>query len=88
MPGPCPAFDASLHLKALHAPEGGLLYRNARTPHEPEDGYATGILVPVGDQEEEGFVLAGYSKDWGRSFSELELARFMKATEELARFLG
>lgn len=64
LPSPVPVFDAPLHLRALRAPERGLLYQNP-TVHEGKEDlpsakgqdaspYASAVLLPVGEERQDG----------------------------------
>lgn len=88
-----PSFDPALHLKALRAAEGGLLYRNPLVdPKDPMGfsgpGFASGILLPVAEANGRGWVLAGFTKDGSREFDEEELEYFVKVVEQLAKVVG
>ncbi|SCZ96336.1 BZ3500_MvSof-1268-A1-R1_Chr8-2g10126 [Microbotryum saponariae] len=93
-PATTPSFDSALHLKALRAAEGGLLYRNPAIatlgPNEEFQGpgFASGILLPVAEREGMGWVLAGYTKDATRVFSEEELDRFVDISAQLAQLVA
>ncbi|SGY39075.1 BQ5605_C003g02136 [Microbotryum silenes-dioicae] len=94
LPATTPSFDSALHLKALRAAEGGLLYRNPAIatlgPNEEFQGpgFASGILLPVAEREGMGWVLAGYTKDATRVFSEKELDRFVDISAQLAQLVA
>lgn len=90
------SFDLSLHLRALRAPEGGLLYRSpaASSSASPamreaaKGGFASGILLPVAEVESparRGWVLAGYTTDRKRRWNEGEMAEFEKVRDQLAK---
>ncbi|BGP31786.1 hypothetical protein JCM10296v2_003560 [Rhodotorula toruloides] len=90
------SFDPSLHLRALRAPEGGLLYRSlaASSSASPamreaaKGGFASGILLPVAEVESpsaRGWVLAGYTTDRKRRWGEGEMSEFEKVREQLAK---
>lgn len=96
--GSKPSFDPALHLKALRAPEGGLLFKNpayasGQTATTPATAFASGILLPVTELEVErqgsstkiGWVLAGYTKDAEREFGEDELDAFVTVIEQLRK---
>ncbi|SCV67143.1 BQ2448_5789 [Microbotryum intermedium] len=88
MPSPPPAFDPALHLKALRAPEGGLLYSNPRySPEDTGPGYSGGILIPVLEVRRTGYVLSGYSKDATRNFEQKDLTYFVKFSEHLETYV-
>lgn len=65
-------FDPNLHVKALRAPERGLLYQNPRAEELrsgekfPAQEYASALLVPVADNKERGFVMAAYTTEPSR----------------------
>ncbi|BGP24364.1 proteophosphoglycan 5 [Rhodotorula toruloides] len=90
------SFDPSLHLRALRAPEGGLLYRSpgASSSASPamreaaKGSFASGILLPVAEVESpsrRGWVLAGYTTDRKRRWGEGEMGEFEKVREKLAK---
>ncbi|KAM0787264.1 hypothetical protein ACM66B_006499 [Microbotryomycetes sp. NB124-2] len=110
LPPTTPSFDASLHLKALRAPEGGLLFKNplmtssstsldmsrtvskdsatrSSTTTDQQNAYASGILLPVLEQDSIGYVLAGYTKDSEREFDETELNAFLAVVDQLQKVL-
>ena len=78
-------FDPSLHLQALRAPEGGLLYR-AASNSEPFD---SGMLLPVTELEEirKGWVIAGYAEQRGRRWGEEEMKIFEEVTRGVEKIL-
>ncbi|SCV67142.1 BQ2448_5788 [Microbotryum intermedium] len=94
LPATTPSFDSALHLKALRAAEGGLLYRNPAIatlgPNEEYQGpgFASGILLPVAERQGIGWVLAGYTKDARRVFSEEELDHFVDISGQLAKLVA
>lgn len=56
---PAPSFDPALHLRALRAEEGGLLYKNPRYSGEGEGlGFASGMLIPILEVRRVGYVLS------------------------------
>ncbi|GAA5830335.1 hypothetical protein JCM11251_001312 [Rhodosporidiobolus azoricus] len=91
------SFDPTLHLRALRAPEGGLLYRSppsvgatgskgkARKDEQREGGFASGVLLPVLESEKKGWVLAGYTTDRKRRWGEKEMDAFEKVREGVAK---
>lgn len=91
LPDPAPAFDPALHIKALRAPEGGLLYRNPRSgaadgtsgSQVATVGYASGILIPVLEVRRIGYVLSGYTRDPTRAFVQRDLASMVRLAESL-----
>jgi len=87
LPSPVPAFDPVLHLKALRAPEGGLLYKNARYDGNEGAGYAAGMLIPIMEVRRVGYVLSGYTKDVGRDFGQKDLTLFVRFAEQLEQFV-
>ncbi|KAM0787266.1 hypothetical protein ACM66B_006501 [Microbotryomycetes sp. NB124-2] len=92
MPSPAPSFDPALHMKALRAPEGGLLYKNpkfsstpnALAPNSP--AFAQGMLIPVIEVRRLGYVLSGYTKDADRQFEQRDLSMMVKFSEQLEAF--
>ncbi|ORY66785.1 hypothetical protein BCR35DRAFT_294926 [Leucosporidium creatinivorum] len=95
LPATKPSFDPSLHLKALRAPEGGLLFKNPLVASSADGsfegpGYASGILLPVAESQElrKGWVLAGYTRDGSREFEEEELEYFTKVVEQLKKVVS
>ncbi|GAA5939409.1 hypothetical protein JCM3775_001702 [Rhodotorula graminis] len=85
------SFDPALHLRALRAPEGGLLYRSPTATAAGEGaqatgagGFASGILLPVAESTETGYVLAGYTTERGRKWGEAEMGEFDKVRDRLA----
>ncbi|BGP21105.1 hypothetical protein JCM10213_008981 [Rhodosporidiobolus nylandii] len=87
LPTPPPSFDPTLHLKALRAPEGGLVYRNARYSSAASSStnisYAAGLLIPILEVRRTGYVLCGYSRKEGREFVQRDLTYFCKFAEGL-----
>lgn len=79
LPTPSPSFDPTLHFKALRAPEGGLLYQNTRGGN----GFASGLLVPILEVRQVGYVLAGYTYDVERVFGERDMAYFVRFAQQL-----
>ncbi|SCZ96338.1 BZ3500_MvSof-1268-A1-R1_Chr8-2g10127 [Microbotryum saponariae] len=88
MPSPPPTFDPALHLKALRAPEGGMLYSNPRySPEDAGPGYSGGLLIPVLEVRRTGYVLSGYSKDATRNFEQKDLTYFVRFSEQLETYV-
>ncbi|GAA5964830.1 hypothetical protein JCM21900_001459 [Sporobolomyces salmonicolor] len=87
LPHPAPSFDPALHLKALRAPEGGLIYKNPRfQPDDLERGsgsYASGILIPVLEVRRIGYVLCGYTSRSQREFVQRDLTYMVRFAEQL-----
>ncbi|GAA6009009.1 hypothetical protein JCM10207_004063 [Rhodosporidiobolus poonsookiae] len=83
------SFDPALHLRALRAPEGGLLYRSpsssSRNGEKAASGFASGILLPVAETESKGYVLAGYTTEARRRWGEKEMDAFEKVREGVAK---
>lgn len=79
------SFDPALHLRALRAPEGGLLYRS---PEHVKGGFASGILLPVAESEDKGWVLAGYTTERARKWGEREMAEFDHVRDGLAKVVA
>ncbi|GAA6027351.1 hypothetical protein JCM8097_002618 [Rhodosporidiobolus ruineniae] len=86
LPQPPPSFDPSLHLKALRAPEGGLIYKNPRfspSTVSTTATYAAGILIPVLEVRRTGYVLCGYTRKEKRDFVQRDLTYFVRFAEGL-----
>ncbi|GAA5891798.1 hypothetical protein JCM8208_002889 [Rhodotorula glutinis] len=83
LPTPPPSFDPALHVKALRAPEGGLIYKNPRFSPSATASFAAGILIPVLEVRRTGFVLCSYSRDPARQFVQRDLALLVKMAESL-----
>ncbi|GJN92025.1 hypothetical protein Rhopal_005053-T1 [Rhodotorula paludigena] len=83
LPHPPPSFDPALHLKALRAPEGGLIYKNPRFVPSATSSYAAGILIPVLEVRRLGYVLCGYTRNSERAFVQRDLALLVKMAESL-----
>ena len=83
LPSPPPSFDPALHVKALRAPEGGLIYKSARFNPAATASYASGILIPVLEVRRTGFVLCSYSRSPTRQFVQRDLALLVKMAESL-----
>ncbi|GAA5848593.1 hypothetical protein JCM8547_004565 [Rhodosporidiobolus lusitaniae] len=91
------SFDPALHLRALRAPEGGLLYRSppsnrtkdekgkAREKRAAGSGFASGVLLPVAETDVKGWVLAGYTIDKKRRWGEEEMEEFEEVRRKLAK---
>lgn len=94
LPSSKPSFDPSLHLKALRAPEGGLLFKNplvsASSSGKGEGPYASGILLPVCESSDGkmGWVLSSYTCDSTREFEEDELEYMMSVIDQLKKVIG
>lgn len=92
---PPPSFDPALHIKALRAPEGGLLYQNSRSAEERlaggHEGYAAGLLIPVMEVRRRtgsvGYVLSGYAES-DRAFGEKDMVYFCRFAEQLEPYCG
>ncbi|ORY66786.1 hypothetical protein BCR35DRAFT_270103 [Leucosporidium creatinivorum] len=85
---PAPSFDPALHLKALRAPEGGLLYRNPRYSPEGEGlGFASGMLIPILEVRRVGYCLCAYTKEAERQFEQKDLALMVKFAEQLETYV-
>ncbi|GAA5901521.1 hypothetical protein JCM6882_006303 [Rhodosporidiobolus microsporus] len=83
LPTPPPSFDPALHLKALRAPEGGLIYKNPRYAASATASYAAGILIPVLEVRRTGYVLCGYTRKEGRDFQQRDLTYMVRFAEGL-----
>lgn len=83
LPNPPPAFDPALHLKALRAPEGGLVYKNPRFTHVSSSSFAAGILLPVLEVRRTGYVLCAYTREAQRDFSQRDLSYMVKFAQAL-----
>ncbi|KAK4053306.1 hypothetical protein OIO90_003918 [Microbotryomycetes sp. JL221] len=92
MPTPAPSFDPALHLKALRAPEGGLLYKNPKFESTPNatlsnsPAFAQGMLIPILEVRRTGYVLSGYTKQVERQFEQKDLSMMIKFAEQLEAF--
>lgn len=86
------SFDPALHLRALRAPEGGLLFRS---PAESGGKFASGVLLPVAETPRdpsatagaEGWVLAGYTVERERKWGSREMDAFEKVRTVLLPLL-
>jgi hypothetical protein len=89
LPDPPPTFDPALHLRALRAPEGGLLYQN-ESEQVGVGEYASAILVPVDevDKYQTGYVLAVFTDDANRAFGIEDLELVRKVAGELRPYVG
>ncbi|GAA5968247.1 hypothetical protein JCM11641_003782 [Rhodosporidiobolus odoratus] len=78
------SFDPALHLRALRAPEGGLLFRS---PTSSSDGgaFSSGVLLPIAETQGKGWVLAGYTTQGRRRWGEKEMDEFEKVREGIAK---
>lgn len=88
------SFDPALHLRALRAPEGGLLFRS---PAESGGKFASGVLLPIAetppggvltDGGAQGWVLAGYTVERERKWGSREMAAFEKTRAALMPLLA
>lgn len=98
LPFPAPSFDAGLHLRALRAPEGGLLYQNPSPQEVQNEGlvsapesnpYASAMLVRVGPEpsaKDGGFILGGFTIDTRRVFGEEDVTYMKHFASELERY--
>ncbi|EGG11356.1 uncharacterized protein MELLADRAFT_70774 [Melampsora larici-populina 98AG31] len=99
LPSPLPVFDSKLHLRALHAAEGGLLYQNPSTAESAEAGlnsvalesnpYASAMIIRVGEEPSEnsgGFLLAGFTSDAKRVIGGEDVSYMKQFSSELARY--
>ena len=66
---PPPAFDPKLHFEALRAPERGLLYQRNRAS-ALKHGHQAGMLVPVSEVGQVGYVLCGFTDRVEREFDD------------------
>lgn len=83
LPSPAPSFDPNLHLRALRAPEGGLIYKNPRFIPNGSGSYASGILIPILEVRRVGYVLCGYTQQSEREFVQRDLSYMVKFAEQL-----
>lgn len=83
LPTPPPAFDPALHLKALRAPEGGLVYKNPRFASVSSSSFAAGILLPILEVRRTGYVLCAYTREAAREFSQRDLSYMVKFAQAL-----
>ena len=83
LPTPPPAFDPALHLKALRAPEGGLVYKNPRFASVSSSSFAAGILIPILEVRRTGYVLCAYTREAARDFSQRDLSYMVKFAQAL-----
>jgi hypothetical protein len=84
-------FDPALHVKALRAPERGLLYQNPRR-EELKDGeqfpaqeYASALLVPIVEDDARGFVMAAYTSEASRGASRPPLLAPRSSADRVAQ---
>ncbi|KAI5480532.1 GAF domain containing protein [Pseudohyphozyma bogoriensis] len=91
LPTPPPSFDPQLHLKALRAAEGGLLFKSPLSTEERRlaggPGYASGLLLPILEVRRRGFVLGGYTDDGERELGDKELTYFVRFAEQLEMYV-
>lgn len=98
LPLPLPVLGASLHLRALRSPEGGLLYQNpsveeseeAALPHQNSSNpFASAMLLAVGTEafpDSGGFVLAGYTSDPRRVFGAEDVTYMKEFAQQMTRY--
>lgn len=99
LPSPLPVFDPKLHLRALHAAEGGLLYQNPSTSEAEEAGlksvtlasdpYASAMIIRVGEEpngNSGGFLLAGFTSDAKRVIGGEDVSYMKQFSGELSRY--
>ncbi|GAA5981870.1 hypothetical protein JCM10908_004645 [Rhodotorula pacifica] len=93
------SFDPALHLRALRAPEGGLLFRS---PADSGGKFASGVLLPIAEtpssapsasgglerQGAYGWVLAGYTVERERKWGSREMDEFEKVRAGLMPLLA
>ncbi|KAL8283135.1 hypothetical protein RQP46_005913 [Phenoliferia psychrophenolica] len=83
---PAPELDPGLHLQALRAPEGGLIYQSS----SGETSFTSGLLVPVLELKTVGYVLAGFSLD-KRLFTDRDMSsctQFARLQEQWVARIG
>ncbi|GAA6011943.1 hypothetical protein JCM10207_003436 [Rhodosporidiobolus poonsookiae] len=90
-------FNVDLHLSALEAAEGGILYENTTSAASKPGAFAGGILLalrpPAGAgaqraQGEGGVVLAVFKRDPKRVWGKEELAVLRRFAEKLAEYVA
>ncbi|KAH9824108.1 hypothetical protein DFH28DRAFT_944580 [Melampsora americana] len=99
LPSPLPVFDPKLHLRALRAAEGGLLYQNPSIEESEEAGlksvalasnpYASAMIIRVGEEtsgDNGGFLLAGFTSDAKRVIGGEDVSYMKQFASELARY--
>ncbi|KNZ46025.1 hypothetical protein VP01_761g11 [Puccinia sorghi] len=100
IPEPAPVIDGALCLRALRAPQGGLLYQNPTAQEAEEAGLqpqSTGaphcesaMILTVGTSQASrhsgGFVISGYTADRLRVFGAEDVLFMTKFAHELARY--
>jgi len=99
-PEPAPVIDGALCLRALRAPQGGLLYQSPTAQEAEEAGLqprspgaapcASAMLLAVGSEASSrssgGFVLSAYTPDRLRVFGPEDVLFMTKFAHELARY--
>ena len=75
--GPAPTLDPQLHLLALKSSERGLVYQRSAAGIAKK-GFRAGLLVPVLELEEFGYVLCAFTHDPARQFDDRDV-RFMRS---------
>lgn len=85
-----PRFDHDMHIKALVAKDGGLVYINPKKIRDENNpGYEAGLLVPCWKEVKRGMVIGGFTKDKERkSFTEGELKVFRDVGSTIGKFLS
>ncbi|BGP13506.1 hypothetical protein JCM10213v2_001428 [Rhodosporidiobolus nylandii] len=86
-------FDPALHLRALRAPEGGLLYKDTSSSSgygQQANVFGSGLLFPVAEDEDrqKGWVLAGYTTDRDRRWGRQDMVEFQRVSAEMREVLG
>ena len=74
---PPPSFDPKLHFEALRAPERGLLYQRNRTS-ALKHGHQAGMLVPVIEVRQVGYILCGFTDKPEREFDDRDV-KYLRA---------
>ncbi|OAV99709.1 hypothetical protein PTTG_25263 [Puccinia triticina 1-1 BBBD Race 1] len=99
IPSPVPVIDADLCLRALRAPQGGLLYQNPTAEESEEAGLqpqgagaptcASAMILSIGTEaypNSGGFVLLGYTDDAKKVFGAEDVLFMNKFSQELSRY--
>ncbi|EFP90938.2 uncharacterized protein PGTG_17210 [Puccinia graminis f. sp. tritici CRL 75-36-700-3] len=99
IPSPVPVIDGNLCLRALRAPQGGLLYQNPTAEESEKAGLrfqstgvkpcASAMILAIGTEayhNSGGFILSGYTDDPKKVFGAEDVLFMNKFAQELSNY--
>ncbi|KAL8281486.1 hypothetical protein RQP46_006170 [Phenoliferia psychrophenolica] len=79
-------LDPKLHFEGLRAPEKGILYQRSRAL-TLQYGHHSGLLVPVTEVADVGYLLCGFTDEPTRNFDDRDVRYFKRFATELEKWV-